>query len=86
MFSKIFVVLALVAISASAQQMFSPCANGAPQATNVRIAGCDPAHPPCHLVRGTDVIGHLDFTNRAAATATLRPQVIATAFGIRGKF
>ena len=84
MFSKIFVILAMIAASASAQ-MFTACANGAPMPHEVRIAGCVATNPPCNLVRGTDVIGFMDFTNRGAATNTLSPQVVATAFGIRGK-
>ena len=84
MFSKIFVILAVAAMSASAQ-MFTACANGAPRPHAVRITGCVESNPPCHLVRGTDVIGHMDFTNNGLLTNTLRPQVVATAFGLRGK-
>ncbi|CAO1428472.1 unnamed protein product [Diamesa serratosioi] len=81
MFVKLLVLLGLIAVSSAG---LLRCANNAPMPNRVVIPGCD-GITRCKLRRGTDIIVDFDF-EAISATPTIRPQVIATAFGVRAEF
>ncbi|XP_043681498.1 NPC intracellular cholesterol transporter 2 homolog a-like [Vespula pensylvanica] len=76
-------VLAAFCIASSMQTEYYKCEGGLPEPKNLNIEGCDKL--PCSLVRGTDLKAHWDFAV-TANTATLKPRVIVTVFGVTTEY